>query len=222
MDYVFHFRSIWANRELFLSGAVITLEIAVLGMITGTILGIIGAVARNSKNGIVRFLSSAFVEVIRNTPLLVQLYLWYFGLGALRINISPFVCVVLALGINNGGYLTEIIRAGIEAIKKEQRHAGISLGMSRLQVFRYVVIIPAIGIVFPAVCNQFVISILASALAMIIGVSDLTYEAVNLQARTFRSIETYIVAIIVYIVLSKSIVLFSNIIDRRVFKYKYV
>ncbi len=222
MDYVFHFRSIWANRELFLSGAVITLEIAVLGMITGTILGIIGAVARNSKNGIVRFLSSAFVEVIRNTPLLVQLYLWYFGLGALRINISPFVCVVLALGINNGGYLTEIIRAGIEAIKKEQRHAGISLGMSRLQVFRYVVIIPALGIVFPAVCNQFVISILASALAMIIGVRDLTYEAVNLQARTFRSIETYIVAIIVYIVLSKSIVLFSNIIDRRVFKYKYV
>ncbi len=222
MDYVFHFRSIWANKELFLSGAVITLEIAVLGMIMGTILGIIGAVARNSKNGIARFLSSAFVEALRNTPLLVQLYLWYFGLGALRINISPFVCVVLALGINNGGYLTEIIRAGIEAIKKEQRHAGISLGMSRLQVFRYVVIIPALGIVFPAVCNQFVISILASALAMIIGVRDLTYEAVNLQARTFRSIETYIVAIIVYIVLSKSIVLFSNIIDRRVFKYKYV
>jgi polar amino acid transport system permease protein len=129
---------------------------------------------------------------------------------------------VIALGINNGSYLTEIIRVGIEAIKKEQTSAGISLGMGRFQVFRYVVIVPALGIVFPALCNQFIISILASALAMVIGVRDLTYEAVNLQARTFRSIETYIVVIIAYIILSKAAVIFSSRIDRRFFKHKYV
>ena len=222
MNYVFNYRSIWANKELFLSGAVVTLEIAVLGMILGLFLGMIAAVARNSNNRFLRFSSSAFVEAIRNTPLLVQLYLWYFGLGYIKINISPFLCVVIALGINNGGYLTEIIRAGIEAMKKEQTSAGISLGMGRFQIYRYVVIIPALGIMFPAVCSQFVISILASALAMVIGVRDLTYEAVNLQARTFRSIETYIVVIIVYIILSKAAVIFSNRIDRRFFKYKYV
>ena len=200
----------------------VTMEIAVLGMVLGLILGMIAAVARNSNNRVARFSSSSFVEVIRNTPLLVQLYLWYFGLGSFRINISPFLCVVIALGINNAGYLAEIIRAGIEAIKKEQTNAGISLGMSWFQVFRFVVIKPALGIVFPAVCNQFVISVLASALSMVIGVRDLTYEAVNLQARTFRSIETYVIAIIAYIILSKSVVLFSNAIDRRFFKYKYI
>ena len=94
--------------------------------------------------------------------------------------------------------------------------------MSWFQVFRFVIIKPALGIVFPAVCNQFVISVLASALSMVIGVRDLTYEAVNLQARTFRSIETYVIAIIAYIILSKSVVLFSNAIDRRFFKYKYI
>jgi polar amino acid transport system permease protein len=222
MDYVFNYRGIWANKHLFLSGAVVTLEIAVLAMILGLLLGMIAAVARNSNNRFLRFSSSAFVEAIRNTPLLVQLYLWYFGLGYIRINISPFICVVIALGINNGSYLTEIIRVGIEAIKKEQTSAGISLGMGRFQVFRYVVIVPALGIVFPALCNQFIISILASALAMVIGVRDLTYEAVNLQARTFRSIETYIVVIIAYIILSKAAVIFSSRIDRQFFKYKYV
>ena len=222
MDYVFNYRGIWANKHLFLSGAVVTLEIAVLAMILGLLLGMVAAVARNSNNRFLRFSSSAFVEAIRNTPLLVQLYLWYFGLGYIRINISPFICVVIALGINNGSYLTEIIRVGIEAIKKEQTSAGISLGMGRFQVFRYVVIVPALGIVFPALCNQFIISILASALAMVIGVRDLTYEAVNLQARTFRSIETYIVVIIAYIILSKAAVIFSSRIDRRFFKHKYV
>jgi polar amino acid transport system permease protein len=222
VDYIFNYRSVWANKHLFLSGALVTMEIAVLGIVLGLILGMIAAVARNSDNRFARFSSSSFVEVIRNTPLLVQLYLWYFGLGSFRINISPFLCVVIALGINNGGYLTEIIRAGIEAIKKEQTNAGISLGMSWFQVFRYVIIKPALGIVFPAVCSQFVISILASALSMVIGVRDLTYEAVNLQARTFRSIETYIIAIIAYIILSKAVVLFSNAMDRRFFKYKYI
>jgi polar amino acid transport system permease protein len=124
--------------------------------------------------------------------------------------------------VNNGGYLTEIIRAGIEAIKIQQIKAGVSLGMSGFQVFRYIIIMPALGIVFPAVGNQFVISILMSALAMIIGVKDLTYQAVYLQAHTFRSIETYIVVIVLYIILSKAIVLFSEFLDRKLFKYKYV
>jgi len=222
MGYVFHFRTIWANWDLFLQGLIITLEIAVFGMILGTVLGIIGAVGRNSQNNGARFISTSYVEAIRNTPLLVQLFLWYFGLGFLRVDISPFWCIVIALGVNNGGYLTEIIRAGIEAIKEEQIKAGFSLGMSKLQVFRYCIIAPALGVVFPAVGNQFVISVLASALAMIIGVRDLTYEAVNLQAHTFRSIETYIVAVIIYIVLSKIIIQLMTTLDKKVFKYKYV
>jgi len=222
MNYVFHFQSIWNNKEVFLSGTLVTLQLAVLAMLFGTALGIVGAVARNSKWRIARGISAAAVEAIRNTPLLVQLYLWYFGLGVLGIDVPPYWSVVIALGVNNGGYLTEIIRAGIEAVKPQQIKAGISLGMSGLQVFRYIIILPALGIVFPAVSNQFVISILMSALAMIIGVKDLTYQAVYLQAHTFRSIETYIVVIVLYIILSKAIVLFSEFLDRWLFKYKYV
>ena len=222
MNYVFHFQSIWNNAGLFLSGTLVTLQLAVLAMFFGTILGIGGAVARNSRWRIVRGFSAAAVEAIRNTPLLVQLYLWYFGLGVFGIDVPPYWSVVIALGVNNGGYLTEIIRAGIEAIKSQQIRAGVSLGMSGFQVFRYIIIMPALGIVFPAVSNQFVISILMSALAMIIGVKDLTYQAVYLQAHTFRSIETYIVVIVLYIILSKVIVLFSEFLDRKLFKYKYV
>ena len=222
MNYVFHFQSIWNNKELFLSGTFVTLQLAVLAMICGTALGIMGAVARNSRWRIPRGLSAAAVEAIRNTPLLVQLYLWYFGLGYLGIDVPPYWSVVIALGVNNGGYMTEIIRAGIEAIKPQQIKAGISLGMSGFQVFRFIIIKPALGIVFPAVSNQFVISILMSALAMIIGVKDLTYQAVYLQAHTFRSIETYLVVIVVYIVLSKAIVLFSEFLDRKLFKYKFI
>jgi polar amino acid transport system permease protein len=222
MNYVFHFQSIWNNKEVFLSGTLVTLQLAVLAMLFGTALGIVGAVARNSHWRIARGSSAAAVEVIRNTPLLVQLYLWYFGLGVFGIDVPPYWSVVIALGVNNGGYLTEIIRAGIEAIKIQQIKAGVSLGMSGFQVFRYIIIMPALGIVFPAVSNQFVISILMSALAMIIGVKDLTYQAVYLQAHTFRSIETYIVVIVLYIILSKAIVLFSEFLDRRLFKYKYI
>ncbi len=222
MNYVFHFQSIWNNTGLFLSGTLVTLQLAVLAMLFGTVLGILGAVARNSHWRIARGFSAAAVEAIRNTPLLVQLYLWYFGLGVFGIDVPPYWSVVIALGVNNGGYLTEIIRAGIEAIKSQQIKAGVSLGMSGFQVFRYIIIMPALGIVFPAVSNQFVISILMSALAMIIGVKDLTYQAVYLQAHTFRSIETYIVVIVLYIILSKAIVLFSEFLDRRLFKYKYI
>ena len=222
MNYVFHFQSIWNNTGLFLSGTLVTLQLAVLAMLFGTVLGIVGAVARNSHWRIARGFSAAAVEAIRNTPLLVQLYLWYFGLGVLGIDVPPYWSVVIALGVNNGGYLTEIIRAGIEAIKSQQIKAGVSLGMSGFQVFRYIIIMPALGIVFPAVSNQFVISVLMSALAMIIGVKDLTYQAVYLQAHTFRSIETYIVVIVLYIILSKAIVLFSEFLDRRLFKYKYI
>lgn len=222
MDYVFHFQSIWQNLDKFLSGTWVTLQLAFLAMGIGTLLGIAGAVARNSEFRILRFISSTAVEVIRNTPLLVQLFLWYFGLGAIGIDISPYWTVVIALGVNNGGYMTEIIRAGIEAIRDQQIKAGISLGMSRWQIFRYIIIVPAVGIVFPAVSNQFVISILMSSLAMIIGVKDLTYQAVYLQAHTFRSIETYIVVIIMYIVLSKIFVIASEFFDRKVFKFKYV
>ena len=198
MNYVFHFQSIWNNTGLFLSGTLVTLQLAVLAMLFGTVLGIMGAVARNSHWRIARGFSAAAVEAIRNTPLLVQLYLWYFGLGVLGIDVPPYWSVVIALGVNNGGYLTEIIRAGIEAIKIQQIKAGVSLGMSGFQVFRYIIIMPALGIVSPAVSNQFVISILMSSLAMIIGVKDLTYQAVYLQAHTFRSIETYIVVIVLY------------------------
>lgn len=222
MNYVFHFQSIWNNKELFLSGVLVTLQLAILAMLMGAVLGIAGAVARNSRLRVARVFSGASVEAIRNTPLLVQLYLWYFGLGVLGIDVPPYWSVVIAMGVNNGGYMTEIIRAGIEAVKPQQIRAGFSLGMSGFQVFRYIIIMPAVGIVFPAISNQFVISILMSALAMIIGVKDLTYQAVYLQAHTFRSIETYIVVIILYIILSKAIVLFAEFVDRRLFKYKYV
>jgi polar amino acid transport system permease protein len=149
-----------------------------------------------------RWLASAYVEVIRNTPLLVQLFIIFFGLPSIGLKLTSGQAAVIALTINLGAYATEIVRAGIEAIHKSQIEAGLSLGLSRLQVFRYIILFPALKVIYPALASQFILLMLATSIVSLIAAEDLFHMAAFLESRTFRSFEIYLVVTGLYLALA--------------------
>jgi polar amino acid transport system permease protein len=147
-------------------------------------------------------LVAGYVEVIRNTPLIVQLFIVFFGLPSAGIRLDAMTAAIIALAINLGAYSTEIIRAGLEAIPKAQIEAGHSLGLSGTQVFRHVVLVPAIKIVYPALTSQFVLIMLATSVVSQISAPDLFHVASIIQSRTFRDFEIYAVIAMLYLALA--------------------
>ena len=157
MGYNFNFRDIWAQTDFIVGGVIVTLWLSAVTMITGLIIGLAGAAALVYGPRWLRIATTAYVEIIRNTPLIVQLFIVFFGLPSAGIRLDATTAAVLALGINLGAYSIEIIRAGLEAIPRAQIEAGHSLGLSGPQVFRHVVLFPAVKIVYPALSSQFVL-----------------------------------------------------------------
>ncbi|RMU18269.1 amino acid ABC transporter permease, partial [Pseudomonas savastanoi] len=143
-----------------------------------------------------------YVELIRNTPFLVQLFFIFFGLPSLGVQISEWQAAVLAMVINLGAYSTEIIRAGIQAIPKGQLEASAALAMNRYEAFRYVVLVPALGKVWPTLSSQIIIVMLGSAVCSQIATEELSFFANFIQSRNFRSFETYIVTTLIYLAMA--------------------
>jgi polar amino acid transport system permease protein len=151
---------------------------------------------------VLRKAARAYVETIRNTPLLVQLFLVFFGLPSVGIKLDVITVCTLALAINLGAYSAEIVRAGLESIPRSQVEAGISLGLTGSQVFRQVVLIPALKNVYPSLTSQFVLIMLATSVVSQIAAPELFYAGSIIQSRTFRDFEVYTVIAIVYLALS--------------------
>ena len=145
---------------------------------------------------------STYIELIRNTPFLVQLFFFFFALPAIGLRWSPQTAALTAMVVNLGAYATEIIRAGIESIPKGQIEAGLALNLKRWEIFRFVILKPALKAIYPALCSQFILLMLSSAVVSVISADDLTSVAANLQSQTFRSFEIYIVVAVVYLALS--------------------
>jgi polar amino acid transport system permease protein len=183
-------------------GAVMTILLTLITAVIGTILSILGAAVRRSPNAVLRYAIAGYVELIRNTPFLVQLFFFFFGLPSIGIRLDPFVAAVLAMTINLAAYGTEIVGAGLDAVPVGQKEAAMALGLHRRQVFIKVVLPQALRVIFPALASQIVIMMLESAVVSQIAVRELTYEADLLQARTFRAFETYLVVTIVYLAMS--------------------
>ncbi|MBM3571586.1 MAG: amino acid ABC transporter permease [Alphaproteobacteria bacterium] len=200
MIYRFNFRDVFANFDLLLEGLVLTLQLSALTMAFGLAIGISGALARSSGPAPLRWGARAYVEAIRNTPLLVQIFLIYFGLPGLGLKLDSTTAAVVALTINLGAYATEIIRAGVEAIPRSQVEAGLSLGLSRLQVFRYIILFPALRIIYPALASQFILLMLATSVVSQIAAQELFHMAGFIQSRTFRDFEVYLVVAGIYLV----------------------
>lgn len=201
MEYTPQFSVVWNNLGLFVQGVLLTLQIVVVAIAFGLLLGIAGAMGRTSGNRFGSWLATAYVEFFRNTPFLIQLFFFFFGLPSIGIRMSPWQAAVLALAINFGAYSTEIIRAGIEGIDKGQIEAGMSLGFKKFQVFRHIVLIPALGKIYPALVSQVVIAVLFSSVVSQISAEELTFVGNYLQSRTFRSFEIYLAVSLFYVAL---------------------
>ncbi|MEY4682042.1 MAG: amino acid ABC transporter permease [Alphaproteobacteria bacterium] len=202
MNYRFNFRDIWAQTDFILEGILVTLALTVVTMLSGLVIGTLGAAARVHGPRWLSALVAAYVEVIRNTPLIVQLFLVFFGLPSAGIRLDAMTASMIALGINLGAYSTEIIRAGLEAIPRTQVEAGRCLGLSGVQVFRHVVLFPAIKVIYPALSSQFVLLMLATSVVSQISAPDLFHVASIIQSRTFRDFEIYAVVSAIYLALA--------------------
>ncbi len=197
--YVFQFGAVWANLPLLLWGALHTVLFSAGALVAGVAAGIALALMRGARSAAPRLVAATYVEFIRNTPLLVQLFIVFFGLPSAGIRLTPDQAAILALVLNFSAYSSEIVRAGIEAVPHGQVEAAQSLGMTRWEVVRHAVLLPAIERVYPALVSQGTLLMLGSAIVSAIGADELTSAANYIQSQTFRSFEVYLVTTCIYI-----------------------
>jgi len=183
-------------------GAAMTIFLIVVTTLLGTAISIAAAAGRRSGSRLLRQAIGLYVEVIRNTPFLVQLFFIFFGLPTIGIRLDPIVSSILAMTLNMAAYTTEIVGAGLDAVPRGQREAALALGLRQRLVFIKIVLPQALQVIYPALTSQIVIMMLESSVVSQIAVRELTYEADMLQARTFRAFETYLVVTLVYLGLS--------------------
>ncbi|WP_332119257.1 amino acid ABC transporter permease [Azorhizobium caulinodans] len=202
MTYQFDFAVLLPFWREFAMGVWLTLQLSLVSTVLGFVLGTFCAIGRADGPPWVKFIVAAYVEIIRNTPLLVQVFIVYFGIATLGIHVSANLAAVLALVVNVGAYTSEIVRAGLESIHKSQLEAAECLGLSRPQTYWHVIVRPAIERVYPALTSQYVLLMLASSITSQISAEELTAVANRIQSDTFRSFETYIVVGVLYLALS--------------------
>ncbi len=185
-----------------MKGSWITFRVSAFSIVLAVILALLGALGRLSKNPVANGVSGFYISLIRGTPLLVQVYIWYLGLPRVGVVLPGELAGILALGVNYGAYMTEIFRAGIQAIGKGQHEAAEALGMSNMQLYRRIVLPQAFRIVIPPIGNQFIAMMKDSSLVSLMSIWELSYRAQKIGRQYFRSLETFIIAAVFYWVLT--------------------
>jgi len=198
-----------------LGGAGITILLCVTSIVFATILAVFGAIARLSANPVINGVASLYVSLVRGTPLIVQIIFVFLALPQLDIRIPAIPAGILALSFNYGAYMTEIFRAGIQAVPRGQREAAEALGMPEHLIMRRIVLPQAVRIVIPAIGNDFVAMIKDSALVSVIAVQELLWRAQNVGRQNFRSLEALLIAALVYWVLTIVFSFFQERLERR-------
>jgi polar amino acid transport system permease protein len=198
----FDFSAVLSQWPLLAKGVAWTLGLTAISTLIGVLVGIVCAWARVHGSAWMSLAAGAYVELIRNTPFIVQLFFVFFGLPAAGIKLSPELASVIAMVINLGAYATEIIRAGIEATPRGQIEAAQSLALSPKQIFVRVVLPPALRKVWPALVSQIIIVMLGSAVCGQISTQELSYAANLIQSRNFRAFEAFLIATAIYLALS--------------------
>jgi len=202
MDYTFQFGEVLRELPYLLGGALVTLEIAFVTFWAGAVIGIFGAVAKVYGGTAARRLASGYVTFFTNTPALVQVFLLFYALPDAGVLLDPLPAVLIGLTLNAGAYLTEILRAGVISVRRSELEAGITLGMSRLQLLRYVMLPHIARTIYAPLSNFFVWLVLGSSLAALFGVEELTGRAINISTVNLRSIETFTVVAVIYVALT--------------------
>ena len=207
-------------RGLFLQGAMYTVGLSFVSVLLGILIGLVLAFFRLSKVKILNLISSAYVELIRGTPLLAQIMLVKFGLYDLitantKISIPDIAIGIIAVSLNSGAYVCEIIRSGISSVDKGQIEAGRSLGMSKSMTMRLIVLPQAIKNILPALCNEFVTVIKETSIISYIGVTDLFYIANAISAMTYKSFESMLAIAFIYFVITFTLSKLVRLLERR-------
>jgi polar amino acid transport system permease protein len=202
MTYKFEFADVVAQWSLFLDGVWLTVQLATVATVLGFVIGTLCAIGRRSPHAWLARACGGYVEIIRNTPLLVQMLVVYFGFASAGLKVPAYLAAIAALVINVGAYTCEIMRAGMDSIHKGQIEAAECLALTRAQVYWHVILRPAVERVYPALTSQFVLLMLASSITSQISVEELTAVANRVQSETYRSFETYATAALMYLLLS--------------------
>ncbi|MEG1524122.1 MAG: amino acid ABC transporter permease [Clostridia bacterium] len=218
MTYTFSFQFMETYGRFFVDGVWMTLELAAVSVLLGTVFGTLMGLQRVSKKKIMRILSAIYVEFVRGTPLLVQLYLFRYGLIMLfpaLSKMSVFIPCVVAMAFNSTGYVAEIMRAGISAVDAGQMEAGRSLGMTHGQTMRKIILPQAFKNILPALGNEFVTIIKESSICSVVGVFDLMYMADLVRAGTARPFEPLLVAALLYLCMTFPLSKLMGFLEKR-------
>jgi polar amino acid transport system permease protein len=219
MNYQLDFTPVIDGLPSLLLGCLGTFTLALSGMVLAIVIGIGGVMLRDSRFKPIRWLIIAFVELIRNTPFLVQIFFIYFALPLAGIRLDPTPTAILALGINGGAYAIEIIRGGVQSISKGQVEAGLALGLHKAQVFRLIILKPALRAIFPSLTSQFVLLTLSTSIASAISAYELTSVAQRIESDSFRSFEVYFTVTLFYLVISWLMMRIFALFSSRYFSY---
>lgn len=214
-----NFSQLWRYEDLLAQGTLMTLLLTVIAAGAGTLIGVGGAVLVRGGPRPVRWAIRGYIEVIRNTPALIQLFIIFFVLPSLGLRLPPFEAAAVALSIYFGAYAIEIIRAGLDAIPRAQLEAGQCLGLTRWQVFRHIVLLPALRTIYPAFTSQFVLLLLGTSLASQVSAEELFHVGGFIESRTFRSFEVYAVICAIYFALVMAFKLAFAGVERLIFRW---
>ena len=218
-DYNFHWRPVLKNLPDLIDAALLTLQVAILAMLIGIIIGLCLALIRLHIKGSLYWFATTWVELARNTPALFQLFFFGFGLGAFGLHLSPYLIVLTALTFNCAGYLAENFRGGFLAIPDTQMRSARSLGMTAWQAYTRIVIPQVFRIVYYPITNQIVWCVLMSSLGMLVGFRELSGETQFFASRTFRIFEYFAATAVIYYVIVKIILAASRLLAARLFRY---
>lgn len=219
MNYKFDFGAVFERAPELLWATLGTFGLAFAGMALALVIGILGVIARTSHSRVARAPVIAFIEIVRNTPFLVQIFYIYFALPLMGVRLNPTMTAIIALGINGGAYAIEIIRGGVESISKGQVEAGYALGLHKADVFRLIVLKPALRAIYPSLTSQFIMLTLTTSVCTSIAAYELTSAAQRIESDTFRSFEVYFTVTGIYLVISTAMMALFAVISRRYFSY---
>ena len=220
MGYAVNFGQVFEYLPYLAGGAWLSLQIAFLAFCGGLVLGLLGAFAKTFGGPIARRVANAYVVFFTNTPQLVQIYFLFFALPEAGILLSSYVAVLIGMTLNAGAYLTEIQRAGFSSVRQTEMEAAETLGMSRFQQVRYVIVPHIARVLFPPLSNHYILMTLGTSMAAIFGVEELTGRALNVNSETFRSIEVFTITGVMYIFVTLVASAILGIAGRALFRAK--
>ena len=200
------FTPVWTDWHSLLEGALVTVEVTSMALTLGCLIGLLVGIGRlNPKRRVVYSVCTLYVTFIRGTPLLVQLFIWFFGLPQFGLLLPAMVCGVLGLGIYSGAYVSEIVRGAIQSIHHGQREAALALGLTPLMSMFKVILPQAIVRMIPPLGNEFIALIKNSALVSLLTIHDLMHEGQKIISVSYRSLEVYLVVALIYLVLTSGV-----------------